>query len=167
MKLKIALVAVAAVAAAMQVPAGLAASKGSGVNVSIAHSTLGRILVDGRGHAVYLFENDTRGSSSCYGVCAASWRPMIVSGRPRGTSGVRGALLGRTKRKDGRWQVTYNRHPLYTFALDRKKGQTNGEGVSAFGAQWYLVSPGGAKVEGAASTMDQPAPTGYGGDGGY
>jgi Protein of unknown function (DUF3455)/Secreted repeat of unknown function len=43
-------------------------------------------------------------------------------------------------------QVTYH-HPLYTFVEDTKKGQTNGEGVDAFGAEWYAVSPAGTKVE--------------------
>ena len=43
-------------------------------------------------------------------------------------------------------QVTYNRHPLYGFVQDTKKGQTNGEGVTAFGAKWFAISPAGAKV---------------------
>ena len=43
--------------------------------------------------------------------------------------------------------MTYNRHPLYTFLKDKKKGQTNGEGLNAFGAEWYAVSPAGATVE--------------------
>jgi predicted lipoprotein with Yx(FWY)xxD motif len=43
--------------------------------------------------------------------------------------------------------VTYNHHPLYTFVKDTKKGQTNGEGLSAFGAKWYAVSPAGKAVK--------------------
>jgi predicted lipoprotein with Yx(FWY)xxD motif len=43
--------------------------------------------------------------------------------------------------------VTSNRHPLYTFVKDTKKGQTNGEGADAFGAEWYAVSPAGAKID--------------------
>jgi hypothetical protein len=35
----------------------------------------------------------------------------------------------------------------YTFAKDTKKGQTNGEGLNAFGGTWDVVSPAGAKVE--------------------
>ena len=53
--------------------------------------------------------------------------------------------------------MTYNHHPLYTFAQDKKKGQASGEGVNAFGAEWYVVSPAGAKIEKAA-----PAGGGYG-----
>ena len=51
------------------------------------------------------------------------------------------------KRADGRLQVTYNHHPLYTFVKDTGKGQTNGEDIDAFGAEWYAVSAAGAKVE--------------------
>ena len=43
--------------------------------------------------------------------------------------------------------MTYNHHPVYRFAQDTRKGQTHGEGVDAFGAEWYVISPAGAKVE--------------------
>ena len=69
----------------------------------------------------------------------------------------RASLLGTTKRADGRLQVTYNHHPLYTFVNDTKRGQTNGEAVNAFGAKWYAVSAAGAKVE-----RNDAMPGGYG-----
>jgi predicted lipoprotein with Yx(FWY)xxD motif len=149
MKPKIALIGVvAALAAAALIPASLASpSKGSSATVGVQPSKLGRILVVGRGRSLYLFEKDKHGKSSCYGVCAAAWPPLITSGKPHAGAGTKASLLGRTKRKDGRWQVSYNRHPLYTFVKDTKKGQTNGEGVDAFGAEWYVVSPAGAKIE--------------------
>jgi predicted lipoprotein with Yx(FWY)xxD motif len=172
MKAKITLIsAVTAVFAAALIPASLAGpSKGSSASVAVARTQLGRILVDGRGHTLYLFEKDRRGRSSCNGACAATWPPLIASGKPRAKSGVRASLLGRTKRTDGRWQVTYNRHPLYTFVRDTNKGQTTGEGVDAFGAEWYVVSPRGTKVEadGRSSTGgDASTPGGYGGYGPY
>ena len=82
---------------------------------------------------------------------------VITSGKPLATNGVKASLLGTTKRADGRMQVTYNGHPLYTFVKDTKKGQTNGEELKAFGAEWYVVSPAGAKI--AKSTAAGPAPT--------
>ena len=54
--------------------------------------------------------------------------------------------------------MTYNHHPLYTFAKDTKKGQTNGENLNAFGADWYAVSPSGTVVEKKAAA----ASGGYG-----
>jgi hypothetical protein len=74
------------------------------------------------------------------------WPPLIANGKPRVAGGAKASLIGTTKRADGRLQVTYNHHPLYTFANDKQKGQTNGEGFNAFGAKWYAVSPAGAKV---------------------
>ena len=47
---------------------------------------------------------------------------------------------------DGKAQVTYNGHPLYRFSGDQKPGDTNGQGVSAFGGLWYAVSPTGDQV---------------------
>jgi predicted lipoprotein with Yx(FWY)xxD motif len=139
---------VALAAAAALIPASLAGpAKGGSATVGVQRTSLGRILVDGRGHTLYLFEKDKRGASSCTGACATAWPPLIASGKPHVTSGAKASWLGRTKRKDGRWQVTYNGHPLYTFVQDTKKGQTNGEGVDAYGAEWYALSPAGVKVE--------------------
>ena len=148
MKLKIALVIAAA---ALTVTAGLAAAATSATSVGVSQSKFGRILVDGHGRSLYLFDRDRNRKSSCYGGCAGEWPPLIVSGKPHATSGVKAALLGRTKRRDGRWQVTFRGHPLYTFAGDAAKGQTNGEGLDDFGGWWYLVSPAGVKVVGGAS----------------
>jgi predicted lipoprotein with Yx(FWY)xxD motif len=171
MKGKITLIiAVAAVVAAALIPASLASpSKGSSGTVAVTQSKLGRILVDGRGHTLYLFAKDRRGMSSCNGACAVAWPPLITSGKPRAKSGVRASLLGRTRRKDGRWQVTYNRHPLYTFVQDTKRDQTNGEGVDAFGAEWDAVSPAGTKVahsDNMGGGNGDPS-SGYGGYGPY
>jgi predicted lipoprotein with Yx(FWY)xxD motif len=127
-------------------------SPARGATVSLASSALGRILVDGRGRTLYLFGKDQHGRSACSPQCAAFWPPLIASGKPRAGAGLKASLLGTTKRADGRLQVTYNHHPLYRFVKDTKKGQTNGEGLSAFGAEWYAVSSAGAKVAKAAAT---------------
>jgi predicted lipoprotein with Yx(FWY)xxD motif len=42
---------------------------------------LDRILVHGRGHTLYLFENDRRGSSACAGRCATYWPPLLTNGK--------------------------------------------------------------------------------------
>jgi predicted lipoprotein with Yx(FWY)xxD motif len=140
-------------------------SASGGTKVAVASSGLGRVLVDGRGHTLYLFAHDKHGKSSCAGKCAAFWPPLIASGKPLATAGAKASLLGTTKRADGRLQVTYNHHPLYTFIKDTKKGQTNGEEVDAFGAEWYALSPAGSKVEknaAGSSGTGYPAPGGYG-----
>jgi predicted lipoprotein with Yx(FWY)xxD motif len=139
---------------------------GAGVKVGVANSGLGRVLIDGRGRTLYLFEKDTHGKSSCGGQCAAFWPPLIASGKRLATAGAKASLLGTTKRADGRLQVTYNHHPLYSFVKDTSKGQTNGEELDAFGAEWYAISSTGSKVEKtdnqSSSSTDYPAPSGYG-----
>ena len=88
--------------------------------------------------------NPSRGT---VGKCAGFWPPLIASGKPFATAGAKASLLGTTKRADGRLQVTYNHHPLYTFVKDTRKGQTNGEEADAFGAEWYVVGTNGKKIE--------------------
>jgi predicted lipoprotein with Yx(FWY)xxD motif len=102
--------------------------------------------VNSRGHTLYLFAKDRNGKSACNGSCARFWPPLLNSGKPTSGSGVKPSLLGTTRRSDNRLQVTYNRHPLYTYALDKQAGQTRGEGNLAFGARWYAVSARGTKV---------------------
>jgi len=93
----------------------------------------------------------------------ASGPPLITSGKPLATAGAKASLLGTTKRPDGRLQVTYNHHPLYTFVKDTRKGQTNGEELDVFGAEWYAVSTAGVKIEKSdTSSGGDPSPGGYG-----
>jgi predicted lipoprotein with Yx(FWY)xxD motif len=142
-------------------------SQSGGPKISVASTGLGRILVDGRGHTLYLFAKDTRGKSACTGACAGFWPPLLATGKSPAGVGVKPSLLGTTRRPDGRSQVTYNHHPLYLFAKDTRKGQTNGEEVDAFGAEWYVVSAAGAKVEKEAApsgTTGAPAAGGYSND---
>jgi predicted lipoprotein with Yx(FWY)xxD motif len=148
-RLIVAAAAVAGLAAASFAlhPPATHAAQAKGAVVSTAKTNLGRILVKSNGRTLYLFEKDRKGKSACSGQCATFWPPLITSGKPRVTSGARASLVGTTRRSDGRLQVTYNHHPLYTFVKDKKAGQTNGEGVNAFGAGWDAVSPAGAKIE--------------------
>ena len=126
------------------------AAQAKGPLVSTRATSLERILVDRHGHTLYLLEKDKNGKSACSGACASAWPPLIATAKPRAGAGAKASRLGTTKRADGRLQVTYNHHPLYTFIKDTKKGQTKGEGLNAFGAEWYALSAAGAKVEKAA-----------------
>lgn len=157
------LISVGALAAALSLVAGVAAaattSPSAAAKISIARTGLGPILVDGRGHTLYLFGKDTRGKSNCSGACAGFWPPLIATGKPLAGAGVNAKLLGTTKRANGRLQVTYNHHPLYTFAKDTHRGDTNGEGLNVFGAEWYALSATGTKVANPTAAMSG---SGYG-----
>jgi len=127
------------------------ASSGAGAAIDAKKSGLGTILVDSKGMSLYLFEKDKGPKSSCSGACAAAWPPVTSTGAATAGAGIAKAKLGTTTRSDGTKQVTYNGHPLYTYAGDSSPGQTKGEALKQFGAEWYLLSPAGKKVEKAGS----------------
>ena len=124
------------------------AAAAHGTTVKVARSRLGRILVDSRGITLYDFVADKHGRSSCYGACEAYWPPLLTKAKPHAGTGVRASLLGTTKRKDGKLEVTYNHHPLYYFVPDRKPGQTTGQGLNQFGGPWWVLSPAGKEIHG-------------------
>ena len=125
--------------------AGDSASRAA--TVSTAKTGLGKIIVNGSGRTLYLFEKDKRGKSACSGACASYWPPLITHGKPMAAGGAKQALLGTIKRSNGFRQVTYAGHPVYTYLLDTRRGQTKGEGSTLFGAGWDALSPGGKKIE--------------------
>jgi predicted lipoprotein with Yx(FWY)xxD motif len=142
-----ALAAVVAVALGAGI-ATAAAGPSSPAKVGVRSTSLGKILVNGKGVSLYLFEKDKKGKSACSGACAKAWPPLLTKGAPKASGGAVASKLGTTKRSDGTRQVTYNGHPLYTFIKDKNKaGSTAGEGVDAFGAEWYVVGTKGSKIE--------------------
>jgi|SRR5579872_474033 len=124
----------------------------SHATVSLRSTKLGMILVGANGHTLYLFRKDRNGTSACSAACATYWPPLLTKTKPTAGAGVHAALLGTTKRSDGHLQVTYDKHPLYSYTLDHASGQTTGEGVSAFGAKWYAVAASGSAVVKASTT---------------
>ena len=134
--------------------------------VNTANNGLGKILVNSKGRTLYLFQGDTGTKSACSGACAAAWPPLVAKGKPTAGSGVKASLIGTSKRSDGTKQVTYNGHPLYLFKGDTAAGQTSGQGSSAFGALWYVLSPAGRQITAAPSSSSggsssTSTPSGY------
>ena len=116
------------------------------------NDSLGRILVDSQGRSVYLFKKDTGTKSTCFGACAVQWPPVRANGKPTVGMGLTASKVGTTPRSDGKSQVTYNGHPLYRFVGDQAPGDTSGQGLTAFGASWFVVSPAGNQVSGQGAT---------------
>jgi len=144
-----ALVGVAAAAAAIHLGSGA-------VSVKLRKTGLGSVLVDARGRTLYMYTHDKRGTSACYGGCASAWPPLLSKTKtPTAAAGLRKTLLGTTKRKDGKLQITYARHPLYTFAFDKKAGQVTGQG---YGSSWYVVAASGKVIRAAAKAPAATTP---------
>ena len=129
------------------VAAVTAASAAAGTVVTWRNTAIGPAITTSNGHTLYLFRADHGTTSACYGKCATYWPPLLTTGKPVAAGRVKSTLLGTTKRKDGKMQVTYKGHPLYTFLLDKKAGQTAGEGSTNFGAAWYALAPSGATID--------------------
>src|SRR4029077_20562329 len=108
---------------------------------------LGQVITDGAGDTLYLFKADQGSSSSCYGACASVWPPVTTTGVASTTGPASAGLLATITRSDGTKQLTYGGHPLYRYAGDMQPGQTNGEGLNQFGAEWYAVSANGSVVD--------------------
>jgi predicted lipoprotein with Yx(FWY)xxD motif len=130
--------------------------------ISIGRTALGPVLVNGRGQTLYLFEKDHDGVSACNTTCLRYWPALTTRGTPRAGTGVRQSLLRLGSARNGARQVLYAGHPLYRFAGDKRAGQTTGENLNEFGAEWYALSASGAKVEPAKSASSSGG-AGYGG----
>jgi predicted lipoprotein with Yx(FWY)xxD motif len=100
---------------------------------------IGKILVDGKGMTVYLFDKDKGGKPTCTGACAAQWPPVMPSEKPTAGQGVKASWLGTTDLPGGGKQVTYHGWPLYHSIKDTKPGDMNGQGVQASGGTFYAV----------------------------
>ncbi len=147
----VALVALAVALAVALFGSGVAtaapsATSARSATVKVAHSHLGKILVDSRGRTLYLLSADRTRKSTCFGACAKAWPPLRATRKPTVGKGLKASKVGTIKRSDGKPQVTYNGHPLYRFVQDTKAGQTNGQGIVAFGGRWSALSPAGRKV---------------------
>lgn len=144
----------AAAAATTAAPAASTSAAGaSGVTISVKHSKDGTILAAGPKHmTVYLFEADKGGKSACSGACAGVWPPVTTGGAPQASGSASSAELATVTRSDGTRQVTYNGHPIYFFEKDGDAGDAYGQGVKGFGADWYVMSPGGNKIDNEESS---------------
>jgi predicted lipoprotein with Yx(FWY)xxD motif len=135
---------------------------GASASTVAVHTSGGKSFLTGAsGRALYLWTPDTKTKSMCSGACATAWPPLTVKGAPTAGTGVTAGDLGTITRSDGTKQVTYAGHPLYYFAGDKAAGQINGEGSTAFGAPWYVVSPAGSQITPRSSSSGTTGTGGY------
>lgn len=124
-----------------------AANAADPAKVTVAKkSPFGAYLADSEGRSLYLFEADKVGKSTCNDACANAWPPLTTRGEPGAGKSVDANALGTLERRDGKMQVTYDGWPLYYFIKDKAPGDTKGQDIKGFGAEWYLVTPDGKKV---------------------
>lgn len=138
---------------ASSAPAGAqsssSSSSGGAVTIETKTGAMGTYLVNGAGMSLYMFASDTSSKSACTGQCLTYWPP--VTGTATASGGANASMLGTITGTDGKMQVTYGGHPLYTFTEDTSPGDTKGQGSTNFGAKWWLVAPSGQIIQGSSA----------------
>lgn len=116
---------------------------GADDGIATASSSLGTVVVDGKGMTAYFYDQDVKGSgkSTCTGGCASAWPAIESDAATPSVSGVTGTV-GTITGVDGKLQVTVDGRPIYTYAADTKAGDVTGQGV---GGVWYAVNPDGSE----------------------
>jgi predicted lipoprotein with Yx(FWY)xxD motif len=142
-------------------------SSGASATVDVSKSSLASILVDSTGRTLYLFKADVGMHSVCTGACALKWPPLLATGKSSAGVGLTVSKLATITRSDGNRQITYNGHPLYLFVKDHKPGDVKGQGVTAFGAAWFALSPSGNQISGTAHSSTSGGSSGGGGSSNY
>jgi len=147
---------VALFAAFALVGAGVALAAAVTVN-SAKNPKLGKIVVSSSGFTLY-HNTKEKGSIKCTGACAKIWPPLLVgqSEKVKAGPGINLAKLGKIKRPNGRFQVTYYGKPLYRYAPDTKSGTVKGEGI---GGIWFAIKTNGAVVKAPISGGTTPTTT--------
>ena len=156
MKLRRALLVAVAIGALAIVASAFARTghSASGTVVTTKKTSLGTILVTGSGKTLYLDVHDKAGHPACKGGCLTIWPPLKAGGTVTASGGAKKADLGTIKIAGGIKQVTYKKHPLYTF-VSAATG-TSGEGVNGF----YVVSPSGTKIAKSSTSTSTTTKTG-------
>ena len=110
--------------------------------LKMADSSLGSILVDGKGMTLYMFAKDSANTSVCTGACLVAWPPLL--GKPTPGAGVDDSKLGSFTRSDGTTQATYKGWPLYYWKDDQKPGDVLGQNVSGV---WFVLDRDGDPIK--------------------
>ncbi|WP_405067121.1 hypothetical protein OG558_36605 [Kribbella sp. NBC_01510] len=142
-------------------PSSSAPATSGAAKVSTATvGNFGKVVVDGAGRTLYVYDVDTANpsKSNCNGACATAWPPLLAgTGTPQ-VSGVSASLVGTVTRSDGTKQITLAGWPLYYYANDAKAGDATGQAV---GGTWWVVGANGQKITTQASSSTPSGNSGY------
>jgi predicted lipoprotein with Yx(FWY)xxD motif len=109
--------------------------------VKAVQATIGSILTTGKGMALYRWDKDTPGQTTCYDTCATKFTAYPYAD-DLAFEGVDRKLVGKVQRTDGSYQLTINKWPVYTFVND-KVGEWKAQGQNG---SWWLATPSGGKL---------------------
>jgi len=145
-------------ACTQQAGGGSAAPSSGGIDVSVTHTSAGDALAGAGGMTLYVFKNDTDGTSTCTGDCAGTWPPFLGDGsQVNAGDGVSGTF-GTTTRDDGSKQVTHGSQPLYYYSGDQAAGDSKGDGI---GGVWSIAPVTASSASQAEKPSATPAGPNY------
>lgn len=125
----------------------------------VTHRGLGKILVNGAGRTLYVFTGDKPNQATCTAGCASVWPPLTIAKGSKLVAGPGLRHLG-TIAAGNRRQVTWNKHPLYLYALDTGPRVVNGNGVKQGSAIWYAATSSRVDAKWpSSSSSTSPSPT--------
>jgi len=88
----------------------------------------------------------------CTGQCLTVWPPLLLpAGVTTAVAGSGVGTLGMAAMSGGE-QVSYHGAPLYRFSMDKAPGDTNGDGINAFGGTWHVVKIGASPSASPSTT---------------
>ncbi len=138
-----------ALAAIASLSATLALAHTGPAKLFLHQTKLGKILVNSRGFTVYAFTADKPNKDNCASInphCLIAWPPVTTSGKPIAGPGVKQSLLG-TIKLGHKTQVTYAKHPLYTYIGDTHPAQTTYVNLLQFKGYWPALNAAGGEVK--------------------
>ena len=137
--------ATAAPSVAASAPDASAPAAG-GTTIALADSSLGKIIVDGKGMTLYEFVPDEdQPASTCLDKCLAAW-PALIADSPTAGPGLDASKLSVVARTDGKGnQVKYGEYFLYNFAADKAAGDVNGQNVGP--GKWFVLGADGEPIK--------------------
>jgi predicted lipoprotein with Yx(FWY)xxD motif len=141
--------AFAAVATASWGPTGGGSSTGGREKITLEKFKKGKILANAKGFTIYAFTRDKPDQDKCVTIkhCKQTWPPVTTKGKPIAGTGVKQSLLGTITVPGVGQQVTYNKHPLYTYAGDSAPHQTFYVNFVMFGGHWPALNAKGNEVK--------------------
>ena len=140
--------------AAVAVAAGPAPGAGARVArapevVAVADTLAGPVLVDHRGHTVFMFTRDRHGRDACGAIrrCRTDWPAVTTTGRLLTGRGVRRSLIATIAYRGALREVTYDAHPLHTYRFDVSPRSVMNIGNMQFGGAWWALNVDGRPVK--------------------
>lgn len=127
---------------------GPTAHSATTATIELRESNLGEILVNSAGFTLFYFTADKKHLDHCVTVsgCPKVWPVLESSGTPTVGPGLNARRISTITLPGGERQVTYARHPLYTYSFEKAPAETSYVGAEEFGGRWYALNAKGKTV---------------------